>query len=764
MTWNLRATLTTATILLLVTLAGPAAALGASDLDPEDGAVVSSTPRTVTVPVPVDADAVEVSLVSAVGSRDIPMTGEMTPRAGGLAVQPPALESGTYVLQWEYRTDTGQLVRDRSSFSVGEPNAAVGAASTAGITAAQLPALLLALTAAVSAAAAAGVAGRPARGWVAAAAAAAAAAATGAVTVVGSATTHPVLLLTGAGLLVAAAALSCWQRRSSLWVAAGAAAAATTLLSPAAVDLTAVGWAGPLTVAGLAGTLLLFALAMTSRRAAGQQVPDQHDAQHDAQHDDQLGAHAAARADGQPPTSDVTVTLSRSARRWLLFAAAVVLLPAGWAVQLLRVGGFGGLGSPAGWTLTTQTLATVLLALPLLALALVKLPRPAAKRTATAAAASLAGAVAVGALGAVSVPPAQTVALDRTIEAAETCLQGSNRLQTQRCLAQLYTSMVQQEGVEPALDHLLALTQQSGEAVFHCHEASHAIGRASMRSHDDIVAAFTDGYDVCDFGYYHGIVEAAADHLDDEEFRDAVPTLCAGLASENTLFYMQCLHGTGHAAALRANNDLNRGLEFCDELRETDTLADEQREGALNGCGTGVTMEWFSTASIAGSDSGAVSPPVSQPREVCAEVDERWQPECYEYVGNTLDTSRPAASLRELADWCLQTTEISACFVGLTRAAGGVGIDPQIVFDVCAMADNPALENCLTFYIVYRATTIDYRLSVVDELCEQLPADGTYDKESVCEQARTQSAATLGSTDGPDDVPDFSSDAPNLRG
>jgi hypothetical protein len=428
-------------------------------------------------------------------------------------------------------------------------------------------------------------------------------------------------------------------------------------------------------------------------------------------------------------------------RRWYVPASAALtalLLP----VTVLVVHGTSfTLPSLAGYT---SLLVSILVVAPLLATWLSGPTRTTSRRVGGALAAQLfATLLALLAFG-VGVPE-QVNAIAGEYQDANECLTGTNRLTIQRCLESSLVMVTEEEGVGAALETLGTLIATNSRARFFCHEASHAVGRASLRLNGNLADAFRDGFDVCDFGYYHGIVEGAAGGFDDATFLAAVPTLCEDFASAEELFYMQCNHGIGHAAARRTNNDMVRALEFCDALEKNPQLSGERLRIARNGCGTGVTMEWFATATA--DPNAAVRPEVATPRDVCTQVPARWAAECVEYVGNTLDSSDPVNSLVEIGRWCTTTGLDQACFRGVARAAAGVGITPA---DAIAVCDTNAAtrEDCVSFYIAIVATTIDFDVSAVDRICAKLPESDRAGAFSLCERTRQAVVEVLAGSDG----------------
>ena len=342
---------------------------------------------------------------------------------------------------------------------------------------------------------------------------------------------------------------------------------------------------------------------------------------------------------------------------------------------------------------------------------------------------------------------AQVRMIEENTADASRCMSAGNRLEIQRCLEGSFVHIARTSGVNTALKSLEGLIKEQGQARYFCHEVSHSIGRTSLRLNKTIAAAFRDGYDVCDFGYYHGIVEGAAAGLDDEAFRGAVSSLCGEFANAEDLFFLQCTHGLGHAAARRTNNDMLRALEFCDAIDDKGGLTGARLANARNGCGTGVTMEWFATATI--SEDPPVSPKVAEPRDVCHQVPEEWAAECYEYVGNTLDAADPVNSLRELGTWCDGSPQTGPCYKGLARAAAGVGISDRDAISVCDTATNPTdRDGCVTYYIATVATTIDFDVKAVDEICALLPSRDRDGEGSLCAKVRIAVEQVLASGDG----------------
>lgn len=527
---------------------------------------------------------------------------------------------------------------------------------------------------------------------------------------------RPTGVLAGAILALGLALAAAWgaTRRAPLWVLSGVGVAASSaLLAP------------PTSVDG-AVTFLLLAIGGVGGLLT-------------------LAGRAADRKSGPATDAVETSGTSGGTRSTTLTTTGLAMLPAYAAAGVLRNSTTNPF-STASLLAIGASVLLVALVLPIVTTGLLARRRGAA-HPGTAGTAALAAFLLLAALSNGLGVETRIDTISEETRPAASCLSGTNRLQIQRCLDASLVATARNESVIDALDTLKRLLSTENRARFFCHEASHAIGRESLRMNGNLADAFRDGYDVCDFGYYHGIVEGAAGGFDDATFMNAVPTLCEEFASAEELFYMQCNHGIGHAAARRTNNDMVRSLEFCDALALNPNLAGERLRIAANGCGTGVTMEWFATATA--DPNAAVTPKVSRPRDVCLSIPERWVPECIEYVGNTLDASAPVESLRELGAWCGTTGYVAPCYRGLARAAAGVGIPARDAISVCEEAGSTdARDECVRFYIAAVATTIDYDVSAVERICRELPAKDRDGPTSLCEQVRIAVVEVLAAGDG----------------
>jgi hypothetical protein len=310
------------------------------------------------------------------------------------------------------------------------------------------------------------------------------------------------------------------------------------------------------------------------------------------------------------------------------------------------------------------------------------------------------------------------------------------------CIEEYYADITKTEGTVAGLQALDGDKFSVPGLLSFCHSGSHAIGRESYRVEGSVAKAFETGFDVCDFGFFHGVIEGSSSNLDDSGFKELIATVCTDLADSSELFYTQCAHGVGHAAARRSNNDLVKGFNFCESFDKA-RVSERFKETALTACGTGVSMEWFAGAGAPGAVLANFLPEVSFLPDACLDVPGRWQADCFEYVGNTVDSSRPVESLAQLAELCSNSPQESACFKGLARAAAGLKIGDEQAIDLCLLTSDPAsIDSCLFMYIFTTSATVEYDLGAVDRICNKIKTRGV-SYVNVCDLAFNVSKESL---------------------
>jgi hypothetical protein len=288
----------------------------------------------------------------------------------------------------------------------------------------------------------------------------------------------------------------------------------------------------------------------------------------------------------------------------------------------------------------------------------------------------------------------------------------------------------------------IARLKDSGRAS-ECHHMSHEVGRVAWKKYGNMTDAFNSGFDVCDFGFYHGVVEGAGVALGRETFMSQVPTMCDSFM-DNFVFRVQCYHGAGHAAVNVSSGDLNLSYDVC--------MAFGGKDAALRGlheaCNTGVSMEWFGRWRF----GAPVTPEVLVPERVCDLINqERFKDSCFEYLFNfiPLRNPNPGAKERDLsARLCdkIAGNYRAACYVSFMRYLSGSGaMNAQETMPMCSRLDVSADRlRCANASLLSWIVTAYPAWEVYEQACRDIIEDEPIpEAEQLCRSFDSMARTTL---------------------
>jgi len=293
------------------------------------------------------------------------------------------------------------------------------------------------------------------------------------------------------------------------------------------------------------------------------------------------------------------------------------------------------------------------------------------------------------------------------------------------CAARYFENVAKTDSVAAAIKDFSSRWQ--GNDVWiqsNCHQLGHRLGRIGWLTYKDIAKAFAQGSDPCDYGYMHGVIEGASAQFDEAELKASMTTMCEvipGGIGEHT--YRQCIHGLGHAAARRVNNDMPKAVEFCrvfyKDVKEPLSQSDSNWY-KFHLCVTGISMEWnlspksYATAQLPiGADETLLGE--------CGKLDDIFQPGCIEYA--TSPYAGQIDKLIQVRDWCdANLAEALPCYWSVGRDA----LVPWVTFpdaaSVCLTGSSERnIEQCL-FRMAGNIATRELDASKIDPFCEILPA------------------------------------------
>lgn len=313
------------------------------------------------------------------------------------------------------------------------------------------------------------------------------------------------------------------------------------------------------------------------------------------------------------------------------------------------------------------------------------------------------------------------------------CMDPSSATDQLLCVNRYFEGIVKSNGMGVALREVSRRWQEGDSWMqTNCHSIGHKLGRMGFKIYQDIPKAFAAGSDPCDYGYLHGVIEGASADFSDETLRREMPNLCEGTGDTTNHGYRQCIHGLGHAAARRVNNDLERGMDFCrvfykpEEFSNDDDPSKESTpEVIFRLCVTGVAMEWNTQRKAL----DAMNLPVGHPDTLlgqCVGLDPIFHTGCIEY-GTSAMGGLPEREI-EARDWCDKNLPNPLpCYQSIGRdVIWSPHITPELAMEICT-GGRPGIyaRECIT-RALGSVATIALDAAAIDEFCPVVPEEYRY--------------------------------------
>jgi methionine-rich copper-binding protein CopC/putative copper export protein len=315
-----------------------------------------------------------------------------------------------------------------------------------------------------------------------------------------------------------------------------------------------------------------------------------------------------------------------------------------------------------------------------------------------------------------------------TPETFEECKDPSATTDQLLCVSRYFEGVVQRDGMSVALREVGRRWQEGDPWMqTNCHSIGHKLGRMGFKIYQDIPTAFGAGSDPCDYGYLHGVIEGASADFSDEVLRREMPNLCEGTGDANNHGYRQCIHGLGHAAARRVNNDLARGMDFCrvfyrpeDFSNDDDPTTENTTEVVFRLCVTGVSMEWNTQRKAL----DAMTLPIGHPDTLlgqCVDLDPIFHTGCIEY-GTSAMGGLPEREI-EARDWCdANLPEPLPCYQSIGRdVIWSPHISPELAMEICTGGRQGVYAEQCVERALGSVATIALDASAIDDFCPVVP-------------------------------------------
>ena len=285
------------------------------------------------------------------------------------------------------------------------------------------------------------------------------------------------------------------------------------------------------------------------------------------------------------------------------------------------------------------------------------------------------------------------------------------------CWTRYFDATVKKSGAEYALDRLSLLNSTGGDqAVSQCHQLAHEVGRAAARKYPTLYESLKAGQtlgNLCDSGYWHGLLEATISSMDDPTLAAKLNSICLVSGIRRYSFdNFNCVHGLGHGVTLRYSEDVFQALPWCDKFSDS---WDQQS------CYGGVFMQNIIADQVEG---GAVDLKASDPIYPCDAVPDRQKTQCYEIqTSNVLKVKNQDYHAAFVVCDGVDKAYVDTCYRSMGRDISGAALlDPAKELALCQKSTNQTgLDYCIRGAIANNVDS-DHNSTKATALCQMVPA------------------------------------------
>jgi len=288
------------------------------------------------------------------------------------------------------------------------------------------------------------------------------------------------------------------------------------------------------------------------------------------------------------------------------------------------------------------------------------------------------------------------------------------------CFTYYFKEKVLRDGEsKKALDELYGITLKYPETLYLCHNYSHAIGQMTAFVYDNYQAAIKGGYDVCHFGYYHGVMESFSSLFTTSQLKARFATLC----DEYSIGMNRgdCTHGLGHIAWWRSGGNFQDAVAICNLASPNVTIGFFRDKDS---CVTGIAMEWSNDYLQATTVTKKImTTGFKDPTDICREIsDPLMASGCWEFIGPVWGGSNK--NIAHMISICNTLDPVSndACWLGIGRDNGfRADVSRADAIKLC-LTDKREQGMWLCLSNVVHSKTVTSRIAgTADLVCKMVP-------------------------------------------
>jgi len=224
------------------------------------------------------------------------------------------------------------------------------------------------------------------------------------------------------------------------------------------------------------------------------------------------------------------------------------------------------------------------------------------------------------------------------------------------CTVESLQKLSESESKKTVIETAREILSTYDEIGFYCHENGHHIGMFLYGFIGNLSEAILSVEKRCGGSVHHGMLQnyfTTSMLLKNQKIDEFEITHICDVGFESALSKTECEHGIGHGLIESYNYDLISALNRCDEL--------EDSGNCYSGTAMGFTKNYYETNKESLNEYEIL--------QVCIDLEEKYQPACYQFQASNLLMLKNLSTRDSLAvcDALENTNEIKYCY-------GGVGI------------------------------------------------------------------------------------------
>ena len=297
-----------------------------------------------------------------------------------------------------------------------------------------------------------------------------------------------------------------------------------------------------------------------------------------------------------------------------------------------------------------------------------------------------------------------------------------------------YLKTIKEKNVTQTLNSLDSLLKTYPELRTNCHAYIHVIGQTTGILSSDFPNVYNKGSNICEYGYYHGLMEGFAMKYSNDKLTQVMKTFC--LNYQFGFNQGSCYHSLGHMVWIRTGGDFENSVKLCQGLPSDEYSVLSPQEN----CISGVAMNWAHAYQDAPKEfKNKVTTDPTEPSNICLTItDLKQQSGCWAFAGGIYNEN--LTTMKHYLALCQTLPEITSntCWLNVGFL---LGFETSTNFieasKLCGTAKyDKAMWSCYGNLMSNR-TILNSKENYADAVCQQAKNDHRFDS-SQCQIMKEQ--------------------------